>query len=88
MVPGDTHVWLSAPTKHEPKPLPNILRVSYREGGAGIPPPPQEILKLIMVIIVVLSILAIYRLLDIHLCHQNAVWKVCPRLRQKQSEMF
>ena len=52
------------------------------------PPPPPEILKLSMVIIVVPSILAIqfYMLLDISMCHQNVVWKVCPRLRQKQSE--
>ena len=53
-------------------------------GGPGIPPP--EILKLGMVIIVVPSILAICMLLDISMCHQNVVWKVCPRLRQKQSE--
>ena len=69
-------------------------RVSYRggEGGLEFPPPPPphppEILKLSMVIIVVPSILAIqfYMLLDISMCHQNVVWKVCPRLRQKQSE--
>ena len=56
-------------------------------GGPGISPPP-ETLKLSMVIIIVVpSILAIqfYMLLDISMCHQN-VWKVCPRLRQKQSE--
>ena len=52
-------------------------------GGPGIPPPPPpEILKLSMVIIVVPSILAI----DISMCHQNVVWKVCSRLCQKQSE--
>ena len=45
------------------------------------PPPPPEILKLCMVII-----LAIYMLLNISMCHQNVVWKFCPRLRQKQSE--
>ena len=41
MVPRDlhVHVWLSALTKHEPKPLPNIRRVSYRGWGAGISPP-------------------------------------------------
>ena len=46
-------------------------------------PPPQEILKLSMVIIVVPSILAIY--VSGHK-YVSAVWKVCPRLRQKQSE--
>ena len=63
----------------------------HTEGGALELPPlpiPPETLKLSMVIIVVLSILAIqfYILLDIHMCHQNVVWKVCPRLHQKQSE--
>ena len=48
-------------------------------------PPPPEILKFSTVVIVVPSILAIM-LLDISMCHQNVVWKVCPRLRQKQSE--
>ena len=55
------------------------------EGGGGWnfppPPPPPEILKLSVVII-----LAIYMLLNISMCHQNVVWKFCPRLRQKQSE--
>ena len=40
-----------------------------------------EILKLSMVII-----LAIYMLLNVSMCHQNVVWKFCPRLHQKQSE--
>ena len=49
------------------------------EGGAGISPPQNLEIEygyycgLIM-------------LLDISMCHQNVVWKVCPRLRQKQSE--
>ena len=55
-------------------------------GGGGDPwNSPQsypEILKLSMVII-----LAVYMLLNISMCHQN-VWKVCPRLRQKQSERY
>ena len=65
--------------------LQSLSRVIYRGGGGGggpgIPPPPPEILKLSMVII-----LAIYMLLNISMCHQNVVWKFCPRLRQKQSE--
>ena len=60
----------------------------HTEGGALELPIPPETLKLSMVIIVVLSILAIqfYMLLNIRMCHQNVVWKVCPRLCQKQSE--
>ena len=27
-----------------------------------------------------------YLILHVSMCHQNVVWKVCPRLRQKQSE--
>ena len=53
---------------------------------ARIPPPSSpEILKLSTVIIGVPSILACYMLLDISMYHQN-VWKVCPKLHQKQSE--
>ena len=42
---------------------------------------PPEILKLSMIIIS-----AIYMLLNISMCHQNVVWKFCPRLHKKQSD--
>ena len=51
-----------------------------RGGGLDFSPPP-EIWKLSMIIIS-----AIYMLLNISMCHQNVVWKFCPRLRKKQSE--
>ena len=74
-------------TEALPGPFPDFLGGAW---GRGYPPPPPEILKLSIVIIVVPSIIAIsfYMLLDVHvsMCHQNVVWKVCPRLRQKQSE--
>ena len=55
------------------------VRVSYRGGPKISPPPPPppglnpEILKLSMV-----TILAIYMLLNTSMCHQN-VQKFCPR---------
>ena len=55
----------------------------HRGGGGGLESSslPPEILKLNMIII-----LAIYMLLNVGMCHQNIVWKFCPRLHQKQSE--
>ena len=55
-------------------------------GGLEFPPPPRNLEIQYGYYCGAINIRCfIYMLLDIRMCHQSVVWKVCPRLRQKQS---